>query len=523
MKLAGMASNHGRNLLHIADTAPGGAEFAVVLTNEADAPVLAEATEREIPTEVVTRAENESREEHERRVLERLAGYDVDLVCLDGYMRILTETFIDAAPRTLNVHPSLLPAFPGMDAHEQVLEAGVSVTGCTVHVVDETVDGGPIVTQQPVPVRDGDDAADLKERVLYDAEFNAYPRAVEWFAEDRVTVDGDEVSVDGDDGGAFPARRLVCEDRGRELRYGENPHQEAAVYLDRACAEANVVGAEQLNEGAKALSYNNYNDADGALNLIKEFDGPAAAVIKHTNPAGCATADSLTAAYEDALATDPMSAFGGIVALNRECDADTAAAITGSFKEVVVAPDYTDSARNTLAEKDNLRVLDVGALDEVSEPTTESDLVGGRLVQERDRQSVDPSDLETVTDREPTEAQLETMCFAWRTIKHVKSNAILLADGTETVGVGMGQVSRVDAVRLAAMKADEHAEGKDAQGAVMASDAFFPFPDGIEVAADAGIEAVIQPGGSVNDEDVIAAANEQDIAMTFTGQRAFQH
>jgi phosphoribosylaminoimidazolecarboxamide formyltransferase/IMP cyclohydrolase len=518
-----MASNHGRNLLHIADTAPGGAEFAVVLTNEADAPVLAEATEREIPTEVVTRAENESREEHERRVLERLAGYDVDLVCLDGYMRILTETFIDAAPRTLNVHPSLLPAFPGMDAHEQVLEAGVSVTGCTVHVVDETVDGGPIVTQQPVPVRDGDDAADLKERVLYDAEFNAYPRAVEWFAEDRVTVDGDEVSVDGDDGGAFPARRLVCEDRGRELRYGENPHQEAAVYLDRACAEANVVGAEQLNEGAKALSYNNYNDADGALNLIKEFDGPAAAVIKHTNPAGCATADSLTAAYEDALATDPMSAFGGIVALNRTCDADTAAAITGSFKEVVVAPDYTDSARNTLAEKDNLRVLDVGALDEVSEPTTESDLVGGRLVQERDRQSVDPSDLETVTDREPTEAQLETMCFAWRTIKHVKSNAILLADGTETVGVGMGQVSRVDAVRLAAMKADEHAEGKDAQGAVMASDAFFPFPDGIEVAADAGIEAVIQPGGSVNDEDVIAAANEQDIAMTFTGQRAFQH
>ena len=523
MKLAGMASNHGRNLLHIADTAPGGAEFAVVLTNEADAPVLAEATEREIPTEVVTRAENESREEHERRVLERLAGYDVDLVCLDGYMRILTETFIDAAPRTLNVHPSLLPAFPGMDAHEQVLEAGVSVTGCTVHVVDETVDGGPIVTQQPVPVRDGDDDADLKERVLYDAEFNAYPRAVEWFAEDRVTVDGDEVSVDGDDGGAFPARRLVCEDRGRELRYGENPHQEAAVYLDRACAEANVVGAEQLNEGAKALSYNNYNDADGALNLIKEFDGPAAAVIKHTNPAGCATADSLTAAYEDALATDPMSAFGGIVALNRECDADTAAAITDSFKEVVVAPDYTDSARNTLAEKDNLRVLDVGALDEVSEPTTESDLVGGRLVQERDRQSVDPSDLETVTDREPTEAQLETMCFAWRTIKHVKSNAILLADGTETVGVGMGQVSRVDAVRLAAMKADEHAEGKDAQGAVMASDAFFPFPDGIEVAADAGIEAVIQPGGSVNDEDVIAAANEQDIAMTFTGQRAFQH
>ena len=523
MKLAGMASNRGRNLLHIADTAPGGAEFAVVLTNESDAPVLDGARERDIPTEVVARAEDEPREEHERRLLERLEGYDVDLVCLDGYMRILTETFLDAAPRTLNVHPSLLPAFPGMDAHEQVLDAGVSVTGCTVHVVDETVDGGPIVTQQPVPVYDGDAAADLKQRVLHEAEFSAYPRAVEWFAEDRVTVDGDEVSVEGDDGGAFPARRLACEDRGRELRYGENPHQDAAVYLDRAGGEASVVGAEQLNEGAKALSYNNYNDADGALNLIKEFDDPAAAVIKHTNPAGCATADSLAAAYEDALATDPMSAFGGIVALNRTCDADTAAAITDSFKEVVVAPGYTDSALEELSEEDNLRVLDVGALDGVSESTVESDLVGGRLVQERDGQSLGPADLETVTDREPTEAQLETMCFAWRTIKHVKSNAILLADGTETVGVGMGQVSRVDAVRLAAMKADEHAEGKDAGGTVMASDAFFPFPDGIEVAAEAGIEAVVQPGGSVNDEDVVDAANEHGIAMTFTGQRAFQH
>jgi len=523
MKLAGMASNRGRNLLHIADTAPGGAEFAAMLTNEADAPVLEGADERGIPTEVVERGAEESREEHERRLLERLEGYDVDLVCLDGYMRILTETFLDAAPRTLNIHPSLLPAFPGMDAHEQVLDAGVSVTGCTVHVVDETVDGGPIVTQQPVPVYDGDDAADLKQRVLYEAEFSAYPRAVEWFAEGRVTVDGDEVSVEGDDGGPFSARRLVCEDRGRELRYGENPHQDAAVYLDRTAEDASVVGAEQLNEGAKALSYNNYNDADGALNLIKEFDDPAAAVIKHTNPAGCATADSLAAAYEDALATDPMSAFGGIVALNRACDAATAEAIVDSFKEVVVAPGYTDSALDVLSGKDNLRVLDVGALEGVSGSTVESDLVGGRLVQERDGQSLDPADLETVTDREPTEAQLETMCFAWRTIKHVKSNAILLADGTETVGVGMGQVSRVDAVRLAAMKADEHAEGKDAEGAVMASDAFFPFPDGIEVAAEAGIEAVVQPGGSVNDDDVIDAANEHDIAMAFTGQRAFQH
>jgi len=524
MKIAGMASNRGRNLLHVADTEPGGVEFAVVLTNEEGASVVEGAAERGIPTEVVTRGDD-TREQHERRILERLEEYDVDLVCLDGYMRILTEEFLDAAPTTLNVHPSLLPLFPGMDAHEQVLEAGVSLTGCTVHVVDETVDGGPIVTQEPVPVYDGDGVDDLKRRVLHEAEFTAYPRAVRWFVEDRVDVDREAgtASVDGDDGGQFPARRLTSDDRERELRYGENPHQDAAVYVDGSAEEASVVDAAQLNEGAKALSYNNYNDADGALNLVREFDEPAAAVIKHTNPAGCATAGTLVDAYEDALATDPMSAFGGIVALNRPCDAAAAEAVTDSFKEVVVAPEYTDAALDVLFEEENLRVLDVGEIDGPSGSPVESDLVGGRLVQDRDDQAPAVDDLEVVTDREPTDDQLETMLFAWRIIKHVKSNAILFAEGTETVGVGMGQVSRVDAVRLAAMKADEHAESKNADGAVMASDAFFPFPDGVREAADAGIEAVIQPGGSVNDEDVIEAADDHDMAMAFTGQRAFKH
>jgi phosphoribosylaminoimidazolecarboxamide formyltransferase len=545
MQLAGLASNRGRNLMHLADRAPGGAEFAVVLANEEGAPVLEAASERGIPTEVVVREDGESRESHEERVLERLAGYEFDLVCLDGYMRILTGEFLDEVPTTLNVHPSLLPAFPGANAHEQVLDAGVSVTGCTVHVVDETVDGGPIVTQEPVPVYDDDDAADLKQRVLYEAEFAAYPRAVEWFVAGRAEVDHDEgvVRVDGDtatrdDGEPFPRRRLVADDRAADLRYGENPHQAAALYADATCEEANVVGAPQLNEGAKALSYNNYNDADAALDLIKEFDDPAAAVIKHTNPAGCATADTLADAYAAALSTDPMSAFGGIVALNRTCDAATAEQIVDSFKEVVVAPGYTDAALDVLFEKKNLRVLDVGSgrpgeagqdvgdestLSETSERHTEKPLVGGRLVQDRDLQDVSAADLEFVTERQPTDAEVETMLFAWRTLKHIKSNGVLFATGTETVGVGMGQVSRVDAVRLAAMKADEHAEGKDAQGAVMASDAFFPFPDGVEEAAAAGIEAVIQPGGSVNDEDVIAAADEHGMAMAFTGQRSFRH
>ena len=523
LKIAGLASNRGRNLRRVADRAPGGATLSVVLTNRDGAPVLDAASERGVPTEVVERGSEESRESHERRVLDRLAGYDFDLVCLDGYMRVLTAEFLDDAPTTLNVHPSLLPAFPGTDAHEQVLDAGVRTTGCTVHVVTEEVDAGPIVTQEPVPVYEDDDVDSLKERVLHEAEFAAYPRAIRWFAEGRVTVDDDGVTVDGDDGGDLPARRVVSDTRAADLRYGENPHQDAALYADGACDEASVVHAPQLNQGAKALSYNNYNDADGALDLIKEFDDPAAAVIKHTNPAGCATANTLSEAYDRALSTDPMSAFGGIVALNRECDADTAELVVDSFKEVVVAPGYTDAARDVLTRKQNLRVLDVGELGEMSEPLTEKPLVGGRLVQERDRWAPTADDLEVVTERDPTDEQVETMLFAWRVLKHVKSNGILFATGTETVGVGMGQVSRVDAVRLAAMKADEHAEGKSAEGAVMASDAFFPFPDGIEAAADAGIEAVIQPGGSVNDEDVVEAADERGMAMAFTGRRCFRH
>ncbi|MFW6046094.1 MAG: bifunctional phosphoribosylaminoimidazolecarboxamide formyltransferase/IMP cyclohydrolase [Natronomonas sp.] len=523
MQLAGMASNRGRNLLHVADTAPGGATFSVIVTNHADVPIVDEANARDIPIEIVERTDGESREDHEQRILDRLDDYEVDMICLDGYMRILTETFLENTPRTLNVHPSLLPSFPGLDAHEQVLEAGVSITGCTVHVVDETVDGGPIVTQESVPVYEGDDPEDLKRRVLYEAEFAAYPRAIRWFAADAVTVDGSSVVIDADEGGTFPARLFSAEDRGTELRYGENPHQNAAVYEDLASSAPSVVAADQRNEGAKALSYNNYNDADAALNLVREFDEIAAAVIKHTNPAGCATADSLESAYERALSTDPMSAFGGIVALNRPCDAATAEAIADSFKEVVVAPGYTDDALDVLTQIADLRVLDVGDFDGPDESVVETDLVGGRLVQERDRQTIDPADLEVVTKRAPTDDQLETMCFAWQTIKHVKSNAIVFATGTETVGIGMGQVSRVDAVRLAAMKAEETAEGKHADGAVMASDAFFPFPDGIEVAAEAGIEAVVQPGGSVNDDEVIAAADEHDVAMAFTGQRAFLH
>jgi len=536
MQLAGMASNRGRNLMHIADRAPGGAEVGVVLTDDADAPVKDRAAERSIPTEVVEHDSEESRRDHERRVLDALAGYEFDLVCLDGYVRLLSETFLDRAPTTLNVHPSLLPAFPGTDAWGDALEYGAKMLGCTVHVVtnavaedgsiiEEVIDAGPVVTQEPIPVYEGDTRAELKDRVLYEGEFRAYPRAVRWFAEGRVEVDrrAGRVSVAGDGADQFPERRLVSGDRAATLRYGENPHQEAAVYADPTCEEASIVDAEQLNEGAKRLSYNNYNDADAALDLVKEFDDPAAAVIKHTNPAGCATAADLATAYDDALATDPKSAFGGVVALNRECDAAAAERVVDSFKPVVVAPGYTDGALETLCATENVRVLDAGEQFETTRAVAEKHLVGGRLVQERDRHSLSTEDLEVVTDRAPTDEQVESMLFAWHTVKHVVSNAIVFASGTETVGVGAGQVSRVDAVEIAAMKADADAEGKSTDGAVMASDAFFPFPDGVETAAEAGIEAVIQPGGSKNDDSVIEAADERDVAMVFTGTRAFRH
>ncbi|MFB6110029.1 MAG: formyltransferase family protein [Halodesulfurarchaeum sp.] len=532
-KIAGLASNRGRNLMHLQDRNPGGASLAVVVSDHADAPVLEKAENRGIDTVAVERPPDMDRREHERRLLQALADADPDLVALDGYMQILSETFLENVLLTINVHPSLLPAFPGTQVHERVLDAGVAVTGCTVHVVtdaveedgsviEEEIDAGPIITQEPVPVRPEDDPESLKRRVLHEGEFRAYPRAIEMIAAGQVDVDGEGVEVT-EAGGQFPSRRFDSTDRVRELRYGENPHQDAALYADPTCEAANVVDAAQLNEGAKALSYNNYNDADAALNLVREFDAPAAAVIKHTNPAGCAVADSVGAAYERALATDPKSAFGGIVALNRPCDETAAEAIVESFKETVVAPAYTEGALDVLSRRENLRVLDVGDLGEGSLGHAEKPLVGGRLVQERDAQAPSPTALETATEREPTEGELESLLFAWQTAKHVKSNAIVLADGTETVGIGMGQASRVDAVELATRKAERDAEGTDASGSVMASDAFFPFPDGIEVAAEAGVEAVIQPGGSKNDEAVIEAADERDMAMVFTGTRAFRH
>lgn len=324
-----------------------------------------------------------------------------------------------------------------------------------------------------------------------------------------------------DDG--YPETWEIDEPYHTALRYGENPHQEGAAYIDETVDEASIIHAPQLNDTASALSYVNHLDADGGLQLIREFDDPAAAVIKHTNPAGCAVSSTLNDAYKRAHATDSMSAYGGIVALNRECDAETAESIVNSPpKRIVVAPSYSEDALQRLRQQETLRILAVGDLSTSNELVQEKSLVGGRLVQERDQKPVTRSDLECVTSHEPSEDHLTSMLFAWKVVKHVVSNATVLAIGSETVGIGAGQPSRIDSVLIAKRKAADHAEGKNAEGAILATDGYH-FPDTVEVAAEAGIEAIIQPGGSVRDEDVISTANQNDIAIIFTNQRCFKH
>jgi len=312
------------------------------------------------------------------------------------------------------------------------------------------------------------------------------------------------------------------------LRYGENPHQQAAVYLTPE-RRPGVATAEQ-HQG-KELSYNNLNDTDAAFELVAEFarDRAAVAIIKHANPCGVATGDTLKEAYARALACDPQSAFGGIIALNRIIDAQAAEEMSNIFTEVVIAPDATPEARAIFARKKNLRLLTTGSLPDIRAPgVLVRSIAGGLLVQSRDTSIVDDLDLKVVTKRAPTPAELADLRFAFKVAKHVKSNAIVYVKDGATVGIGAGQMSRVDSVRIAAWKAEEAAKaaGQTAaltKGSVVASDAFFPFADGLIAAADAGVTAIIQPGGSVKDDEVIAAADARGLAMVFTGIRHFRH
>ncbi len=306
----------------------------------------------------------------------------------------------------------------------------------------------------------------------------------------------------------------------QQLRYGENPHQRAALYGNALTREPSVAGAQQLQ--GKELSFNNLMDLNAAFALVREFDDPAVVIVKHTNPCGVGIGSRLCEAYQRALAADPTSAFGGVLSLNRPVDGDTARELTATFAEAVVAPGYHEAALAILREKKALRLLQIEPWPATTSPDRAAlelrPIVGGMLVQERDQIDCYPDTLRVVTRREPTDAEMRALRFAWKVAKHVKSNAIVLTHDCATVGIGAGQMSRVDACRLAIMKAVS-----STKGTVLASDAFFPFRDGVDAAAEAGVTAIIQPGGSIRDAEAIQAADEAGIAMVFTGIRHFRH
>ena len=324
--------------------------------------------------------------------------------------------------------------------------------------------------------------------------------------------------------GQFPLTYTVQYRRSQIMRYGENPHQKAAFYSEWNIDQPSVSSAEQL--WGKELSYNNIMDADAALDLIMEFDNPACVILKHSNPCGAALSPhSLVEAYRKAFAVDTVSAFGGIVGLNRTVDAETARAIGDVFTEVVIAPDYSPEALAILKEKKNIRLLKAPGITQGAPAKKQMmslrRVTGGILLQERDLGAVDIENSQVVTKRKPTPDEIAALKFAWRIVKYVKSNAVIYATKDQLIGVGAGQMSRVDSSRLAIIKAAN--AGLSTQGTVVASDAFFPFRDGIDEAAKAGATAVVQPGGSVRDQEVIDAANEHGMAMIFTGMRHFRH
>lgn len=308
----------------------------------------------------------------------------------------------------------------------------------------------------------------------------------------------------------------------QSMRYGENPHQNAAFYREKSPASGTIAAARQLQ--GKELSYNNIADADAALECVKSFkDKPTCVIVKHANPCGVAEAENILTAYDKAYATDPTSAFGGIIAFNQELDEQTAAEIIKrQFVEVIIAPSISSGAQTVLAEKQNIRVLECGLWSLENQPSLDfKRIAGGLLVQDKDLGEISSNDIKVVSQRTPTEQELADLLFAWKVAKFVKSNAIVYCKNGQTIGVGAGQMSRVYSAKIAGIKAAD--EGLIVPGSAMASDAFFPFRDGIDAAAEAGITAIIQPGGSMRDNEVIAAADEHNIAMVFTGMRHFKH
>jgi phosphoribosylaminoimidazolecarboxamide formyltransferase/IMP cyclohydrolase len=722
-RVAVLASGSGTNLQALLDDPVVGPRVAVVVSDREASGALGRAAGVGVKAVFLDPADHPSREGYDEALLQLLRDEAIDVVCLAGFMRILSPTVVRAFwGRMLNVHPSLLPAFPGARAPHDTLAWGAKLSGVTVHLVDEQVDHGPIVYQEPVPVLEDDDERSLHARIQQ-VEHRIYPQAVRLLLEGSVRIDGRRVTIaraapaaeaagseatagelrpirrallsvsdkeglaefarglaelgarlvstgstarvlreagldvaevsdvtgspemlDGrvktlhpaihagiladatnpqhvreleargiepfdlvavnlypfertvtsggtqeeaveqidiggptlvraaaknfrsvavvvrperyadvlaaarDRGGTdLELRRALAEEafghvalydaaivawfagpvapeelptaltmgfqRIRDLRYGENPHQRAGLY--RTVLSSGPLGGALVLQG-KEMSFNNWLDTDAARAVAGSLDGPAVAIVKHHNPCGAAVATSMALAYRAALASDPVSAYGGVVAFNGEVDQEAAEAMADVFTEVVVAPGFSAAALAAFAERKNLRVVQ-------AEPPPPPGLEvrpieGGALVQEDDSVTEGRDEMKVASKREPEPGEWADLVFAWRVAARVKSNAIVLAAGSATVGVGAGQMSRVDAVDIACRKA-----GDRAAGSVMASDAFFPFRDGIDLAARAGVRAVIQPGGSVRDEEVVAAADEHGLAMVLTGRRHFRH
>ncbi|MDH4040226.1 MAG: bifunctional phosphoribosylaminoimidazolecarboxamide formyltransferase/IMP cyclohydrolase [Gammaproteobacteria bacterium] len=496
-----------------------------------------------------------------------LAGMGVELLSTGGTWRLLQENgltvtevseytgfpeMMDGRVKTLHpkVHGGILArrgqddavmAEHGIEAIDMVVvnlypfEATVARPDCSLEDAIENIDiGGPTMVRAAaknhrfvnIVVNASDYGAILAEMqanngatslaTRFDLAIKAYEHTA---AYDGAIANHFGTLVPGGSA-VFPRTFNTQFHKAQEMRYGENPHQRAAFYVEAHPAEAGIATAKQIQ--GKELSYNNVADTDAALECVKNFSEPACVIVKHANPCGVAVAADIGRAYQLAFATDPESAFGGIIAFNRELDAATAKAIVDSqFVEVIIAPGASAEAAAAVADKKNVRLLVCGAWSAPGPAFDYKRVNGGLLVQDRDMGMITAADLKVVSKLQPSEQQLKDLLFAWKVAKFVKSNAIVYAANGQTVGVGAGQMSRINSARIAAIKA-EHA-GLAVRGSVMASDAFFPFRDGIDNAGQAGIAAVIQPGGSIRDDEVIAAADEHGMAMVFTGMRHFRH
>ncbi|MDG6779068.1 bifunctional phosphoribosylaminoimidazolecarboxamide formyltransferase/IMP cyclohydrolase [Thiomicrorhabdus sp. zzn3] len=497
-----------------------------------------------------------------------LAAMDVAILSTGGTYKVLSEAglpvtevseytgfpeMMDGRVKTLHpkIHGGLLGrrgkdddvmAQHGIDPIDMVVvnlypfEATVAKAGCTLEDAIENIDiGGPTMLRSAAKNHNDvavvTDPADYS-RVLEEMQANnaqlshatRFDLAIKTF-EQTARYDGAISNYFGtlfsqDENDTFPRTFNTQFVKKQSMRYGENPHQSAAFYTERNPSEASISTAEQFQ--GKELSFNNIADTDAALELVKTFDETACVIVKHANPCGVAVGASQFEAYDRAYQTDPTSAFGGIIAFNRELDGETAKAIVErQFVEVIIAPTVSEEAKAAVAAKQNVRLLACGELGEPQKAFDFKRVVGGLLVQDRDLGMVTEADLKVVSKRAPTEKEMADLMFAWKVAKFVKSNAIVYVKNGMTIGVGAGQMSRVYSAKIAGIKAAD--EGLEVPGSVMASDAFFPFRDGIDAAAEAGITAVIHPGGSMRDQEVIDAADEHGIAMVFTGMRHFRH